>query len=444
MRSSILVALVVIRMLGGFVLASGQTVLRGQVLDARVDMPLVGANVRVDGDGAMGLTDAKGYFELPCKGDRTTVRISYVGFHDLVKKVNASAPTGERSIFRLQAKVTELPELSVRSAGPEVVFERKDLHVGDYLVNEAGVWVLVYDQKQLWHRQEDAGNTVWLGARLHLLDTSFAEVASGPFPAEVVALERDYAGRPWILGKKTAWVAAMGERDIGLEPLGREVYDKAIHPWTDSLPRLLLGSTYDAELPEFDHVAFHTTTDEQEVLCHVVDPFMLELYRSEYKYMSGHNKVIAMDIALDTGVDPEMIAGMMTGFAQSIYFDPPYAPLFALGDTLCVFDHAKERIRRFDHHLRPVDEVPIVHHRDRHWDKRLFHDRSTNAVYGRFANGSLTWLQRVHPATGALGAVTRLTHPYPEDVQVFGGYVYYVYRPYGSLQKRTLYRERLR
>jgi hypothetical protein len=36
-----------------------------------------------------------------------------------------------------------------------------------------------------------------------------------------------------------------------------------------------------------------------------------------------------------------------------------------------------------------------------------------------------------------------LTYRYPERTQVFNGSVYYVYRPFESLQKRSIYRENM-
>ena len=39
---------------------------------------------------------------------------------------------------------------------------------------------------------------------------------------------------------------------------------------------------------------------------------------------------------------------------------------------------------------------------------------------------------------------SRITYEYPEKLQVYGGYAYYIYRPFESLQKKSIYRERVR
>ena len=91
--------------------------------------------------------------------------------------------------------------------------------------------------------------------------------------------------------------------------------------------------------------------------CTITDARTLELFRSQYKYMQGRDKVIAMDLALETGIDAEIIAGYMTGFPDDLYFHPPYAPLFVINDTLCVFDHYRERIARYNSALHPIGEA---------------------------------------------------------------------------------------
>ena len=66
-----------------------------------------------------------------------------------------------------------------------------------------------------------------------------------------------------------------------------------------------------------------------------------------------------------------------------------------------------------------------------------------DGLYAVFQRNGYQWLRAIDPVTGLLGERTRLTYRYPERTQVFNGSVYYVYRPFESLQKRSIYRERL-
>ncbi len=421
---------------------SAQTVISGIVLDAGTDEPLVGANIQQLGSDRRTRSDERGRFRLECATiTEVTLRATFAGYQPIERKVGTAAISAPIMI-RLQP--TTLPTVEVTVPEPEVVFQPKDLHVGTYHVNRDGLWVLVYGQQQLWHRQEAAGERVWKEARLYLLDTLYQEMDRRALPTPVRGMHRDHLQRTLVEGMEEAWLAWYEEEGIQFGRVDRSTLYKAVLPWTDTVPGFLLGSNHDKTYPAFDHIAHSLIADTDRVYCSVVDEHVMALFRSQYKYMSGPNKVLAMDLAMETGIDKEIIAGYLTGFPDDLYFHAPYAPMFVVHDTVCVFDHYKARIHRFTKDLVPLASVPIVHHTQRDWDGLLLQDGATDQVLVVFARNARTWIRTVDPSTGALGTSTPLTFPYPEELQVFDGWIYYVYRPYGSLQKRTLYRERIR
>lgn len=425
--------------------AAQRTVLRGGVRDAATERPLAGAHVRVKGTQLVGATNADGAFELVLPRPRAVVlEVSNVGYAGEERSIAAyDLATGEPILIRLMPKPVDLPEVTIQRPAPEVVYQRDDLHVGDYLTNDEGVWILTYDRPKLVHRENEQGKQVFRDGRLHLLDTNFVEQGSVRLPTDVCRLRHDAAHRVIVEGVRSAWVAAWVQGEVKLDEISLKTLHEQVLPWTDSISGHLLGSNFDATFPAFEHFAFDVRERGSRSICTVQDDFRMELFRSQYKYMSGHDKVVAMDLALETGIDAEIIAGYMTGFHKHIYFKPPYAPLFVVGDTLCVFDHYKERIRRFLPDLSVVDEVPIAYHRERTWKTRLLQDRRDGTVYAVFARNMRTWLRSVDVSTGKLGPERALDHPFPEEVQVHDGHAYFIYRPFGSLQHRTLYRQRI-
>src|SRR5690606_11308322 len=163
-------------------------------------------------------------------------------------------------------------------------------------------------------------------------------------------------------------------------PVDRDTLYSAILPWTDTLAGKLLGNDLDRTFPEFDHLAYDPDTDRIIPFCTVTDRHVLSLFRSEYKYMSGRDKVIAMDLELETGIDREIIAGYMTGFYNNIYFSVPYAPLFVVNDTIFIFDHSEGTIRCFDRELSAIGEIPMTHQNDRSWKKELLQDPVSKSI----------------------------------------------------------------
>ncbi|MBK6342503.1 MAG: carboxypeptidase-like regulatory domain-containing protein [Flavobacteriales bacterium] len=431
----------------GVMLRAQPSLLSGVVLDSETNQPLSGAHISIPGTDEGEVSDAEGRFSLNVRrGVDVQLRITYTGFTELKQKVPAKeVATGEVLLLRLARGAILLDPTEVRARiAPEVVFKRPDLHVGGYLANADGLWVLAYSKPQLWHSQADAGQRVMQAARLVLLDTLLREMASIGLPDDARAMHCDHGGRPVVEGAREGWIARREGDLLALGRLDRETLREAVLPWTDSLGGKLLGNNRNEAYPAFEHFARDLKTNKDQLLCTVQDDFMIELFRSQYKYMSGPDKVIAMDLEIETGIDRELIAGFMTGFHKDLYFKVPYAPLFVVRDTLCVFDHAKERIRRFMAEGTAVAEVKMRHAAERHWAKTLIQDQHSGQVYALFRQGPRTWLRSVDVRDGSIGAPSMLVHPFPEDVQVHEGHAYYVYRPHGSTQKRTLYRERLR
>ncbi|HRH69007.1 MAG TPA: carboxypeptidase-like regulatory domain-containing protein [Flavobacteriales bacterium] len=426
--------------------AQGDVRLGGVVLDSLTRAPLEGVHVALRGQERSVLTGREGRFTINTSaGKAVELELTFTGYAITRRWVTIAELSDPKDlVLTMRQQAIELAPAEVRRQAPQVVYQRTDLHVGDYFANDEGLWILTYERPQLWHREAEVGKQVLRDARLHLLDTNFVECCSVRLPGEVVRLHHDHGQRVVVEGMKEGWVAAFRKGEIVLQPIDLGTLEQAVLPWTDSIQGVLLGSTFSATYPAFDHIAYNAGTSETKAICGVEDKHLMDLFRSQYKYMSGRDKVIAMDLAIETGHDPEVIAGYMTEFYKDIYFDPPYAPLFVVHDTLCVFDHYKERIRRFRPDLSVVDEVPITHQNERAWRTRLLQDPTDGTVYAQFAKNLHTWLRSVDPSTGKLGDDRSLTHPFPEDVQVHNGHVYYVYRPYGSLQRRTLYREALR
>nr|MDQ3102053.1 hypothetical protein [Bacteroidota bacterium] len=336
-----------------------------------------------------------------------------------------------------------LDPVEISQSGPEVIYQRKDLHVGAYHINSDGIWVLVYEKPQLFHRQERAGQQVLKGARLHLLDTLFHERSMHSFPSPVKGLQKDHLQRVIVEGEHEAWIAESTEGGIAVARIELQLLHRSILPWKETINGNLIGSDQEETYPAFSYVAFDPITKETRAICTVQDDHLMELFRSQYKYMSGRDKVIAMDLSAETGVESVIIAGYMTDFHHNIYYRVPYAPVFVVNDTICVFDHYREQIRKFDRDLAGAGEIPITHHHDRSWTNELIQDPTDQHIYSVHKKSSRTSLRWIDPATGIPGPSFTLTHPFPEEVKMYDGYVYYVYRPYGSLQHRTLYREQM-
>ncbi len=178
---------------------------------------------------------------------------------------------------------------------------------------------------------------------------------------------------------------------------------------------------------------------------HVEDKLMMELYRSEYKWVDVRTKLWAKNKELATGIDAEIWVGA-NYFTQSIYYKELYAPLFHRNDSLFVFDYYKDMLYTYDRTGEALDSIGIYHHynpRSSGWKKQLLQDRKTGEIYAVFDRAGYSYLGRVNTRSGIISEQVKLKYRYVDKIQVHGNFVYYIYRPFESAQKRYLYRERL-
>ena len=430
---------------GQFAMAQPRTI-GFTVLDSLEGAPIGNVSLTWTDQGATmhGLTDDKGYCLVR---QLTDVRVDIVFSAPSYRTRTVQVRWDQRpkSTMTVRLTSTELEPVVV-TRKPEVIFQRADLHAADLLINEEGIWVLAYEQPRMLRAEGDAGKEILRDVRLVLLDSNYREYASCPVPEEVLGLRRDLRNTVVIEGTSRAFGVARTADDIELVPFGlKDLQDKVL-PWTDSIPGWVLGSNSDLVMPVFDHLAYDPVNDSVRVVCTVMDTFMLSLFRSEYKYLKGPEKVVAMNLASELGVDKEVVAGYMSGFQHNVWFKPVYAPLFVVGDTMLVFDHASARLRKFTRDPKEVGHVPLpylskVEGRD--WSGRVIQDRARGALFAVFQRNGYQWLRAIDPVSGKLGERVRLTYRYPERTQVFDGHVYYVYRPFESLQKRSIYREKV-
>ena len=119
------------------------------------------------------------------------------------------------------------------------------------------------------------------------------------------------------------------------------------HRVIDTLEYQYYYSNYNELYPE---VRFYATLKDDTshfLLREVKDDFMMELYRAQFKYVSGRDKLWAYRKEQETGIDKEIWIGAAS-FTQDILYQPVYAPLFVKNDTVLIFDHYNDMIFKYN------------------------------------------------------------------------------------------------
>ncbi|MGZ4156550.1 MAG: hypothetical protein ACXVED_05280, partial [Bacteroidia bacterium] len=158
----------------------------------------------------------------------------------------------------------------------------------------------------------------------------------------------------------------------------------------------------------------------------------------------GKDQLYAMRIADQYKIDFHRVAANMTGLTSSMYYTPLYAPLFVINDTVCVFDHYSNAILKYDQKQQLLDSVHIDYNHPknwRDWKHEVIVDKVTNEVYALYERGGFYYLKNIDMKTGKIKGSFKLTNQYVDKIKVQNGFVYYVYRPFESLQEKFVYKE---
>lgn len=334
----------------------------------------------------------------------------------------------------LPIKSQELKEVYVKAPGvPDTVFKSSRLSVADFEIQNDGKMILLTYPKQLKK-----------GSELLLYDgTNVLNSFSVPGISE--ELIHDYRGNTHVVCRDNIYGIHLMKDRIGISTLEKEYFFKYIAPIVDTNKSKMYFSNFNKDYPAFNYFTFDQIDSAYSKIIHIEDKLMMELYRSEYKWVDVRSKLWAKNKEYETGIDAEIWIGA-TFFTQSIYYKELYAPLFYRNDSIFVFDYYSDQLYTFNGAGEKTDSMAIYHHyqpKSSGWQKHLIQDRITGEIYAVFDKSGYTYLGLINTKTGKITEKVRLEFRYIDKIQVHNNSVYYVYRPFESTQKKFLYKERL-
>lgn len=265
-------------------------------------------------------------------------------------------------------------------------------------------------------------------------------------PYKVDELEKDFLGFINAIGEEKIYRVEIKNEEIKVAELPRSDYLSKIQPVKDSLYEDLYFSDYRWNIPDFQY-QFYTQSDSTvHKLPKVSNPKTAAIYYYEYYYLSGKERVLAMKMEAATGISRHHYANQMTKYPNSLNYKPTFAPIIRNKDTMMVFDHYKNYIFKYGKKdTMAFDSIPITYHlKDnwKAWKRKLYPDiDNPRYVYALYFYKTKYYLKKVDTYTGKVKYVKELYHKYVSNIQIKGGYVYYTYKPFESIQKKFLYRE---
>lgn len=350
--------------------------------------------------------------------------ITLRGGDDTIRKSYSMAPI----------RVVTQREVTIRPPGkPAVVFGSEQVSVADFeMLGNGELLLLVYPKR------------LEKGSEL-LIQKNGEVISSFKVPEKPRELVRDYRGDIHIVCEQTTYRVQRTGNELSLGAIPKEYFLTYLLPIVDTIQSKLFFSNFQAHFPAFSYTSFDQEDSVYQKIRQIQDDLMMELYRSEYKWVDVRTKLWAREMEQETGVDKEIWVGARY-FTQSIYYKELYAPMFRRNDSIFVFDYYKDGLFCYDQFGNLLDSTAIYHHynpKQTGWQRKLIQDPVTKNVFAVLEKNGHFSVRLVDLRSGTLEDEFPLEHRYVENIQVYNNRIMYVYRPFESLQKKFLYEAKM-
>ena len=385
-------------------------------------------------------TDRSGKFSMTYKaGTEDSLKFTSIAFDPYVIPLTErfekkTLKKGGKVVYEIVMPDRTTNIVVIRPTVPDTLIGLQ-VSVEDFEFLEDGKMILLTYEK-----------TVKKGAILQLLDENKEELDKYFIQGEAVELKKDFRGNVHLICEERIYLVGVNETRFKVFLEDRDYYFKYVAPIIDTIGDNIYFSNYSELYPAFDYYEFNRADSTYNVILEVEDTFMMEFYRAEYKYVDVRTKLWAHQKQIETGIDKEIWVGA-TVFTNSIYYNPVYAPLFKSGeDSIYVFDHYKNKLFKYRPTEGFVDSTRISYHlqgRKSGWEQPLIQDQKNGKVYALFEKSGYSYLSEIDKNTGHVKKSFKLYFKYVDRIQIIDDQVYYIYRPYESVQKKFIYQENL-
>lgn len=325
-----------------------------------------------------------------------------------------------------------LREVIVGTNLPDTFFKSDEYSVADFEVDKNNRVILLTYPKKLMK-----------GSDIKLLNENQEVIDTYHFSGRANELQIDYRKNVHLVTKDHIYLVAINNNKIDLLQENINYYFKFVAPIVDTLDDNIYYSNYSEIYPAFNYFQFNKTDSVYTALLDVVDEPMMEQYRAEFKFSDVRTRLWAANKEIESGIDKEIWVGAAI-FSNSIYYEPLYAPLFINKDSILVFDHYKKLLFKYSSDLSFADSLPISYHENERktgWEQPLIQDKETGRVYVLFERDGYSYLSLVDLATGKIRYSRKLHFKYIEKLKIIDNQIFYIYRPFESIQKKYIYRE---
>ncbi len=414
------------------------TIIKGIVKDVETNLPIQNSVIKCLNLPNITQTNLKGEFTLTLlRKQNYKLSITHVSYQAIIKEMKALKSDTVFIFIVLKQKTNILDSISIYAINkPETLVGKANYSIYDFDFYEDKL-LLLTAEKNLNH------------AKIQLADYSGKIYSSFELPkeaGEATHFFHDYQGYTDVICKDSVFRIDVMNNELLIIPVLKNDFNKYLIPIIDTANgNYYVNDKWD-KYPLFNYYYLNKNDTIHHFLQTITNQDLMKLYNLEYYYLPSHAQLEARRIADYYKTDKKIIAALMSGFTHSMYYEPLYAPLFILNDTICIFNHYTNFLYHYTKKNKLIDSVSINYHHPknwRDWKKQVFVDEIENKVYAFFSKDQHHYIKQINYQTGKEILTYKLKHHSAQKIKIKDGYIYYVYRPFESTQEKFLYREKI-
>ncbi|MBN2681489.1 MAG: carboxypeptidase-like regulatory domain-containing protein [Bacteroidales bacterium] len=128
-------------------------------------------------------------------------------------------------------------------------------------------------------------------------------------------------------------------------------------------------------------------------------------------------------------------------FEQMCFFDPIFAPLVKLGDSLIILNYVDGKMEFLTENGDIINEIPISFHKNKNWKEEIFVDEIAGKVYSLFKQNGITSVMEINLKTGELGKEIKIPDfVHIENIKIRNNILFFLYIEKNGLEYKKLYK----
>jgi hypothetical protein len=394
----------------------------GKVYDEVTRKPLSNVNLSVLSTRIGTVTNRKGEFSFFTDSIPATLVITHVGYQTKTVVIDQ---TSFSMVLYLLPEMKELPEVEIRANAHEAFFRHDQFAVMDYEIDSGLVYLLIYRQRLangevICKRPE--GDTV-------------ARSAVCTFAPN--KLFRDCMGYMHLLSSDSGFqIHRRGEILTLVHPVSLKRFDDVLKNCVVATSTTIYFRKVTDHGLGVEYYGVDRKTLARRTVSTIVDQERAAMLRRNEE---------------DAGLlwktrQPDSRDDFVTwNYVQKILYRPIKSAIFRIGGYICIFNTPDRQMEFYDPEGNYSYKISIQSDKvnDGRWTTEIYIDEKTAKVYTSFLRNGSCSIYSINLNTGELKKRVTVLHAYPEKINIYNGYIYYLYDVAGDPDNKMLFKQRL-